>query len=360
MSQLQSSAADWRLIASALSSAEALLDRSFLYLSSKALMTASDSQTSPMTTELGELQAVDIRYAWPSESKNFTPWLAVNLDRLSAELGIDLVLEGTEMPVGPFYADILAVETLSGKRVLIENQLEQTDHSHLGQILTYLAGLEAHTVIWTARKFRDEHLSAIRWLNSHTTEDFSFFAVEITAVRIGSSPIAPLLRVAEKPNDWDRRLQASSLTSLGEKPYQLAGEFWTATLSSYPELQGVARTGPGGSNVWVAIPNSPLVLSLAYSVGAVGWFVRGQKGVHDADVTDLLLPHADYLGDTLGLELNMNGNGVISLQEWKHMDMRNRDNWPCAADWFAHGRQRVLDAFAKCLDQQPDQVQEQG
>lgn len=88
--------------------------------------------------------------------------------------------------------------------IVIENQLEQSDHTHLGQILTYLAGLKAKTVIWIAPEFRTPHLSAIRWLNERTIEGFSFFAIRVRVVRIGDSPVAPIFEVVEQPNDWDR------------------------------------------------------------------------------------------------------------------------------------------------------------
>lgn len=150
-----------------------------------------------MSIEICSLIPVDLRLAWAHEANDFTPWLASNLDRLRAAVGIDLVLEGTEVTVGPFSADILATDALTNERVLIENQLEQADHAHLGQILTYLAGLDARSVIWIAKAFRDEHLSAVRWLNNNTMDDFSFFAVEVSAVRIGDSPVAPLFSVVE-------------------------------------------------------------------------------------------------------------------------------------------------------------------
>ncbi len=271
---------------------------------------------------------------------------------------MNLALEGTEVPVGQFNADILAVEMQTGRRVLIENQLEQADHGHLGQILTYLAGLEAYTVVWTARRFRDEHLSAIRWLNMHTTEDFSFFAVEVRAVCIGNSPIAPLLRIVEKPNNWDRQLQQSSLVNLGEKPYQLANEFWTATLKSYPDLQGEARTGPGGSNVWHALQGSPLILSLAYSVRGVGWFIRGLKGMQDSQVTEWLRPYISRLEAELDVKADMTLPESTALQKWISRDMRNRENWNEAGEWINNQKEKVVRAFARCLEQPSERLNE--
>lgn len=118
-----------------------------------------------------------MREAWPNEATDFTPWLAENLHRLSQVIGVPLELEGTEVAVEGYSADILAKYPADDSRVIIENQLEYTDHTHLGQIMTYLAGLDAKTVVWIAREFRGPHLSAVRWLNTHTTDEFAFFAV---------------------------------------------------------------------------------------------------------------------------------------------------------------------------------------
>ncbi|MBY0421105.1 MAG: hypothetical protein K2Q06_02295, partial [Parvularculaceae bacterium] len=131
---------------------------------------------------------VDIRKAFTHEATVFTPWLADNLDRLAEALGFNLELVTREAAVEGFSADILARCPEDDAMVLIENQLGGSDHGHLGQIMTYLAGLEARSVVWIATDFRDEHLSAIRWLNTHTAEQFTFYAVRLRVVRIGESP----------------------------------------------------------------------------------------------------------------------------------------------------------------------------
>ena len=303
-----------------------------------------------MSTEIGSLVPVDLRLAWAHEANDFTPWLAGNLDRLRAAIGIDLVLEDTEVNVGPFSADILATDALTNERVLIENQLEQADHAHLGQILTYLAGLDARSIIWIAKVFRDEHLSAVRWLNSNTIDDFSFFAVEVSAVRIGDSPVAPLFSVVEKPNNWDRQLHQAAPGIQEEKPSRLAKEYWEKAFLAYPELQGVGRAGPGGSNVWIEIPATNFILSLAYSVASVGWFVRGGTGVPDSDVAAGLVPYRECLERNLGIQMNSSpSNSWSTLSEWYSLDMRNRDNWEEGIDWHKQRRIMVLEAFSKCL-----------
>lgn len=140
-------------------------------------------------TIFGTLIDVPIRGAWQHEAQRFTPWLASNLDRLSTLIGIPLELIGTETRVGSFSADIIAKNAADDSIVLIENQLESSDHTHLGQIMTYLAGLSTHTMIWVAPNFRDEHLSAIRWLNEHTIDPFAFFAIRVRVLRIDNSAI---------------------------------------------------------------------------------------------------------------------------------------------------------------------------
>lgn len=303
-----------------------------------------------MNIEVGSLTPVDLRLAWAHEANDFTPWLAGNLDRLRAVIGVDLVLEDTEVTVGPFSADILATDVLTNERVLIENQLEQADHAHLGQVLTYLAGLDARTIIWIARAFRDEHLSAVRWLNNNTIDGFSFFAVEVSAVRIGDSPVAPLFSVVEKPNNWDRELHQAAPGTQEEKPSRLAKEYWERAFTTYPELAGVGRAGPGGSNVWIEIPGTNFILSLAYSVASVGWFVRGGTGVPDSDVAAGLVAYRECLEQNLGAKVNPSpSNSWSTLSEWHSLDMRNRENWEEGIDWHRERRISVLDAFNKCL-----------
>ena len=155
---------------------------------------------------LGRLTRVDLRKIWATEASDFTPWLAreENLAVLSGTLGMELELEAQEKAVGPFRADILCKDIGSDAWVLIENQLERTDHSHLGQLLTYASGLEAVTIIWIAAHFNEEHRSTLDWLNKITDEEFRFFGLEVELWRIEDSPAAPRFNIVSKPNDWSR------------------------------------------------------------------------------------------------------------------------------------------------------------
>jgi len=168
------------------------------------------------TYDLGKIEQVDVREIWEKEDTEFTPWLAKqeNIERLGLALGIDLVVEAEEKEVGPFRADILCKNEATEEWVLIENQLEKTDHKHLGQLLTYATGLEAVTIVWVAKDFSEEHRAALDWLNKITEEKYTFFGIKIEILRIGES-MAPNFKVVSQPNDWSKSISSavSKITS---------------------------------------------------------------------------------------------------------------------------------------------------
>jgi hypothetical protein len=181
---------------------------------------------------LSKLERVSLRQAWKHEANDFTPWLAEeeNLNALADALGLsELVHVASEHWVGDFKLDILCTD--GDDQVIIENQLEKTNHSHLGQIIAYAAGVGAKKVIWVAESFRPEHAAAFEFLNENTTEDLSFFAVEVELWRIGDSPLAPKFEVVVKPNDWVKtgreQARAAAVTSPTK---QLQQKFWMALI----------------------------------------------------------------------------------------------------------------------------------
>ena len=155
--------------------------------------------------ELGALNRLEVRSIWKHEAGEFTPWLAKNLDQLGSVLGLDLELQQTEMPVGSFSADILANDAGSNRTVVIENQLEPTNHKHLGQLITYAAGQDAGIVVWVSPEVREEHRQALDWLNHGLGTDIDFFAVAVEVLTIGDSRPAANFRLVASPNDWGRR-----------------------------------------------------------------------------------------------------------------------------------------------------------
>ncbi|GAB0481646.1 DUF4268 domain-containing protein [Alistipes indistinctus] len=183
-----------------------------------------------MKLPLGKLEKIDPRGYWKNEARDFTPWLAEddNIAFLSESVVMDLEVIRQEERVGSFNADILCMDRVTNKYVVIENQLEKTDHSHLGQVITYCSGLDAASFIWVSPEFREEHRSAIDWLNRITNDNFNFFGIEIELFKIGDSPMAPSFKIVSKPNDWSKtmRSQADNASLTDTQKSQL--DYWVA------------------------------------------------------------------------------------------------------------------------------------
>lgn len=292
--------------------------------------------------EFGTLADAPLREAWAHEAHTFTPWLAENLDRLSSVIGMPLELIDTEMRVGTFSADILARNPMDDSVVLIENQLEGSDHTHLGQIMTYLAGLETHTMVWVAPTFREEHLSAIRWLNEHTVDPFAFFAVKLRVVRIGDSPYAPLFEVVERPNNWDRQLAEKKReveggrTELGQ--HRL--DFWTHFCARHPEF----GAPDAASSRWAELPGTDGVIVQYLAKNEVGVFVRPRRGELMESLGEELEPHLAALSETTGAPV---GGRTSFLSQSASFDSHDRTNWDRMADWLSEMTKLYQSAFAK-------------
>lgn len=198
------------------------------------------------TPNLAKIERVDLREAWPNEARDFTPWLADNIAELGEALGMDLELQETEAAVGGYSLDVLATDLNQNRQVIIENQLETTNHTHLGQLLTYAAGYDANVIVWLTREFRDEHRQALDWLNQRTGEDTQFFGVVVELWRIGDSPLAPHFRVVASPNDWRKKTATKSLQEarVASEQEQCEREFFR---SVYEVLQQNNFIAPGAS-----------------------------------------------------------------------------------------------------------------
>lgn len=179
--------------------------------------------------KLGKLQEVDIRKVWPHEQYDFSKWLADedNIKELGDILNLSLTDVETEKFVGNYRCDILCKDELTGKMVLIENQLEPTNHDHLGKIITYASGLDAAVVVWIVAAARDEHASAIEWLNKHTDDEISFFLLEVHAYKIGDSEAAPQFKIVEQPNDFVKTVKTIAKNAELSDREKCRLEFWT-------------------------------------------------------------------------------------------------------------------------------------
>lgn len=178
--------------------------------------------------ELGKLQKLDVRSVWEHEARDFSSWLAKteNLSLLGDQIGIEIEAIGTEADVGRFRIDILAVEPSSGHKIIIENQLEPTNHDHLGKVITYAAGLDAKYLIWIVKDVLPEHLKAIEWLNEHLDAEISCFLIKIEVWQIGDSKPAPRFEVVSIKNDWAASLKRSVSSAEVSDTQSRQLEFW--------------------------------------------------------------------------------------------------------------------------------------
>jgi len=300
---------------------------------------------------LGELKRVPLRKIWKNEAYDFTPWLAENIEIIGEATGLDLEFEAKEVSVGPFSADILAKDSGSNKYIVIENQLEKTNHDHLGKCITYSAVLDASAVIWIASKFTDEHKKALDWLNDHTSEETSFYGLKLELWQIGTSEPAVKFNVVSQPNIAVR--QASKRKNQGElsdtKKIQL--EFWTAFANNLEQTGKIRSIQTPRPQYWfdIALGKSGIHLSNTFNTD------RNEIGVrvyiHNQKVEEWL-PYfesrKELIEEKIGHELSWNPNPnnrdkVISYVE--HFKLESRDNWPSAVDWLVDCTLKFQDTF---------------
>lgn len=300
-----------------------------------------------MTTQLGRLESIPLREAWEHEASQFTPWLAQpdNIALLSEALGIELEVTAQEQSVGAFSADILCKDAANGQTVLIENQLERTDHTHLGQIITYAAGLGANTVIWISAKFREEHRAAIDWLNENTADALQFFGVEVELWQIGNSPFAPKFNVVSKPNDWTKTVHAAahslSVAPLSETKLQQQ-KYW-ATLGDLIErdYRNIRPQKPLPQH-WTNFSIGRSGMHLAATVNSVGQRIGVELYLRDTDAKEQfkqLAQHKVQVESELNEQLewqDLPGKKAARIALYKQdVDPTDEKDWNSQHEWLA-------------------------
>jgi len=308
-------------------------------------------------TTLGRLERVPLRDFWSHEASDFTPWLAAeeNISLLNEAIGLDLAVEAQEQRVGPFRADILCKDTNSNQWVLIENQIESTDHRHLGQLLTYAAGLEAVTIVWIAEKFTEEHRATLDWLNQITDERFNFFGLEIELWRIGTSPMAPKFNLVSKPNNWSKAIsgvakaiEEGQLTETKQR--QL--EYWISFNDVLTERKSIIKTRKPSPQHWQDF-------SFNAGIGTIHPNATINTREHVIEVTFLaigsnrlavfqkLKQQEEAIEQELGMDLTwreLPGSGQITARR-TNSDLSDRASWPSMQKWHAD----TLEAFHRCF-----------
>lgn len=234
--------------------------------------------------DLSRLRVVPVREVWKHEAYDFTQWMLANADVLADVLGMELELTAAEHPVGGFSLDLIGTEVGTGNVVIVENQLEQTDHGHLGQIMTYAGGTNPQTIVWCAPSFRDEHRAALDWLNEVTDENTRFFGVEVSAVRIDDSRPAPMFRLVAQPNDWAKQVHAETTGGLSERESTYL-KFWGELLErirlAHPDW---TRSTTGSKQGWISLPYGASSIFYSLVFGQTGPRVELYFGGADAEV----------------------------------------------------------------------------
>lgn len=280
----------------------------------------------------------DLRTIWPHEAHDFTKWLSKeeNLAALSDEIGIDIVLTETESSVGSFNVDIFAAEEGTSRKIIIENQLEDTNHDYLGKIITYASGKGAEIIIWIVKRARDEHRQAIEWLNQHTDENIGFFLVEIELWAIDNSLPAPKFNVIERPNDWAKTMKAAEGLSQTKK---LQLDFWSAFAeyaSSKQEMHQLFKKRKPQAQHWYS-------QSVGSSLYEINFLVNSQKKSIGADIyiwnNKDLFHHFETHKNEIEQELGYTAEWIEATKACRILishpgDINKPATWPTSFDWF--------------------------
>lgn len=285
--------------------------------------------------KLGKLQEIDIKKVWQHEQYDFSKWLASeeNIQELGDTLSLSLTDVETEKFVGKYRCDILCKDEITGKLVLIENQLEQTDHDHLGKIITYASGLDASVVVWIVASARQEHASAIEWLNKHTDDDLSFFLIEVHAYKIGDSDPAPQFKIIEQPNDFVKSVKAVSQSSDISDSERSRLEFWTQFNEVLEERGKPFNKRKPTTDHWYSIAMGSSECQISIDLVNKEHKIRVGVWINDnKDLFDKFYTSKDQIEATCGFKLNWNRldnrKASLACTYIPDLDFDNTENYP--------------------------------
>lgn len=303
--------------------------------------------------DLGTLSPVTIKDVWKHEASDFTPWLAKNAHRLGEALGLKLEHVETEAKVGDYRADLVFRVERTDRIVVVENMLDPTDHDHLGKLITYAAGLGARYAVLIATEYRDEHRSALDWLNSVSTDDFAFFGVVLETWRIDDSKPAPRLRVDVKPDRWRRRVAADRRAAGASELLLAYREFWSEFLPEFKDTWPSMNRQPVADSS-MHFSHSGLTFRAAFSDGtlrAERYSTAGEKQANQ-EWFDRLYSRKDEIQEVVGGPLDLKWNPrperagfTVSLVYPEPIDVRSQDDRRAAKKWLIDAMKRMREAF---------------
>lgn len=305
---------------------------------------------------LSKLEEInDLRKVWPHEAQDFTPWLANedNIGSLSDAIGIDIAIDEEESPVGDFSVDIFAREIDTGRKVIIENQLESTNHDHLGKLITYASGKSAEIIVWLVKHAREEHRAAIEWLNNHTDDKVAFFLCEIKLYKIGNSSPAVKFEVVERPNDWAKDVKkADSTSAVQQRRY----DYWVA-FQDYafrdPRFAREFNHRKPGLDHWMSF----YIGSSSCHMALLQLYKRQSLTVelyisNDKDLFHSLYEHRAEIESESGLKLDwreLPHRKASRILIEKKFELTNASQWNTQFEWAVDVMLRMKKAFKKYI-----------
>ena len=308
-----------------------------------------------MDKEFGRLKKLEeLRTFWKNERYDFSEWLAKdeNISLLSETIGIELEVQGQEESVGPFSADILCKDTINGSYVVIENQLEKTDHTHLGQLMTYAAGLDAVTIIWIAKKFTEEHRATLDWLNKITNDQFAFFGIEIAVYKIGESAPAPIFNIISKPNEWTKQARKSSLPQKLSETTLLQQEYWSELKSFIEKSKSKIKMQTPAPQHWTTISIGKSNFTLSCSVNSkdksisISLNIYGEQAKENYDKLYKLtyVESSEKVSSDLVWD-KMEDKKMSSISLKIKRDFTDKNDWKGQFEWFKNNLENFINYF---------------
>lgn len=306
---------------------------------------AKDMESIP---SLGNVEFLPVREVWANEATSFTPWLLANEQVLADLLGLEIELTEIEQRVGSFSLDLFGKNLTDNTNLIVENQLEKTDHSHLGQLLTYAGGLNPSTIVWIASEFRDEHRAALDWLNQVSDENTHFFGVVVKALRIGDSKPAPWLELVVKPNQWTEETKRATQSAASSESQDRYLRFWEGFIESQkhrgeviqskipaPRSFLTVKTGIGGVRIGLGVQKRRIFSDL--------FFCENEE--KNMERFEHLLRHKDEVEAVFGAELSwepLEEAKATRVGYYGEGSILDEVSWARSQDWLGDACSRFI------------------
>jgi hypothetical protein len=299
----------------------------------------------------GNLQQVDLRKGWSHEAFDFTQWLVdpENLQMLSDEIGIEITPIDSEAKTGRYSVDILAEEDNTGRKVIVENQLEQTDHDHLGKLVTYASGHDAEYVVWIVKDAKDEHRQALEWLNDKTGNDFNFFLLRLELWQIDDSKPAVKFNTIVKPNEWTKTLRERTKSDDLSETKLMQLDFWQQFKTFCNEQGSCLGTRKAFPQHWydISIGRSEGYISLTVNTRdnetGCELYISDDKAWFD-DLYEQREEIEAKIGESLEW-MRLDGKKASRIKLAKDFDFEDQDQWPDYFGWLKNKADKFKQVF---------------